>query len=339
MERQRSIDLFLTLVRQGLKTGKADAFPDLDEEAWKEILDLGLKQGVIGLVFAGASALSSEVVIPDSISYRMMIEADRIIRRSEKVSKGANSLVAALETEGIHPVIMKGPSVAVYYPDPKLRESGDLDIFILPDGFDKAIGIIPSGEFHKDSDGNILYHWDDVLIDQHPRYFDLHNQQPARLDNVNPSPEDQLLMLSLHIRKHCMAAGVGLRQICDMAMAYRALEGSYDPQTLLDLYDHTGSARWNLLLASFIRSYLGDVPLPYPEDRNYPNPGSLFKIVFAGGSFGHYNPSRGKAISRKGSHRKVDTFIRILKRLPFSLHYCRRELLPYLSSLTKGNIG
>ena len=339
MEIQRSIDLFLTLVRQGLKTGKADAFPDLDEESWNEILDLGLKQGVIGLVFAGASALPSEVVIPDSISYRLMIEADRIIRRSEKVSKVERSLTAALESEGIHPVIMKGPSVAIFYPEPKLRESGDLDIFIPPVDFDKAVGIITTGKFHKDPDGNILYHWDDVLIDQHPRYFDLHNQQSAKLDNNKPSHEDQLLMLSLHIRKHCMAAGVGMRQICDMAMAYRALEGSYDPVELFNLYERTGSTKWNLLLASFIRTYLGDLPLPYPDNCDYPNPGSLYKIVFSGGSFGHYDPSREKALSRSSLYRKTDTVIRILKRMPFSLRYSKGEILPYLSSLIKGNLG
>ena len=338
MEEQRTVDLFLTLVRLGLKTGKADAFPDLDEESWKELLDLGLKQGVIGLVFAGASALPSEIVIPDSISYRLMIEADRIIRRSEKVSKSASSLLKALEAKGIHPVIMKGPSVAVYYPEPKLRENGDLDIFIPPEDFDKAANIIPPGKVHKDPDGNILYFWDDVLVDQHPRYFDLHNRRSAKLDNDNPSPEDQLLMLSLHIRKHCMAAGVGLRQICDMAMAYRTLDGSYDPQALLDLYEHTGSARWNLLLASFIRSYLGDVPLPYSDSCSFPNPRPLTRIVFSGGSFGHYGPSRETVLNRGGTSRKLDTLRRLIRRIPFSLSYAPRELIPYLTSLIKGNI-
>ena len=325
-------------MRQGLKTGKADAFPDLDEVSWKDILDLGLKQGVIGLVFAGASTLPSELVRPDSISYRLMIEADRIIRRSEKVIEAASSLVAAFEAEGIHPVIMKGPSVAVYYPEPKLRESGDLDIFILPEIFDKAAGIIPSGEFHKDPDGNILYNLDDVLIDQHPRYFDLHNQQSARLKYDDPLPEDQLLMLSLHIRKHCMAAGVGLRQICDMAMAYRALDGNYDPQALLDLYERTGSSRWNLLLASFIRSYLGDVPLPYPGGTSLPAPAALYRIVFNGGNFGHYGPSRETVLNRGGTSRKLDTLRRLIRRIPFSLSYAPRELIPYLTSLVKGNI-
>ena len=259
------------------------------------------------------------------------------MRRAEQVSKAAASLIKALEEKGLHPTVMKGPAVAAFYPDPRLRESGDLDIFLQPGEFEAAVDALSLIDYHKDPDGNILYSWEGVPIDQHPRYFDLHSKKTIG-QQADGSPESQLLMLSLHIRKHCMGAGVGLRQICDMAMAYRALLKQSDIQRLLDLYKKSRSSRWNLLLASFIKEYLGDVPLPYAAGTSLPNPAPLHKIVFSGGSFGHYDPSRRQALKKGGASRKIDTLVRMLRRIPFSLRYSRSELLPFLISLIRGNV-
>ncbi len=330
-------EAFTALVRRGLRTGEDESFPALDDRQWEAVLELGKIQGVTGLLFSGVESLPPEVVVPEQIIFRLMVEADRIMRRAEQVSKAAASLIKALEEKGLHPTVMKGPAVAAFYPDPRLRESGDLDLFLRPGEFEAAVDALSLIDYHKDPDGNILYSWDGVPIDQHPRYFDLHSKKTIG-QQADGSPESQLLMLSLHIRKHCMGAGVGLRQICDMAMAYRALLKQSDIQRLLDLYKKSRSSRWNLLLASFIKEFLGDISLPYPDDQNLPSPSPLHRIVFSGGSFGHYASSREAALKKGGVSRKLDTFSKILRRIPFSLRYSCSELIPYLNSLIKGNI-
>ena len=84
-----------------MNTGETERFPSLDDGQWDEILDLGLKQGVTGLLFSGASSLSDDIIIPHKTAIRLMMETDRILRRSEKVSKAADSLMAALKTKGL----------------------------------------------------------------------------------------------------------------------------------------------------------------------------------------------------------------------------------------------
>ena len=164
-----------------MKTGGTERFPSLDDGQWDEILDLGLKQGVTGLLFSGASSLPDSIIIPYKTAIRLMMETDRIIRRSEKISNASESILAALKTKGLNPTVMKGPSAAALSPEPKLRESGDLDIFLPPSEFEKAIEVVAPGSFRKDPDGNILYHWDGIDIDQHPRYFDLHCSEESKL--------------------------------------------------------------------------------------------------------------------------------------------------------------
>ena len=149
-------EAFLALVRRGLRTGEDGSFPALDARQWEGVLELGTAQGVTGLLFSGVESLPPEVVVPEQIIFRLMVEADRIMRRAEQVSKAAASLIKALEEKGLHPTVMKGPAVAAFYPDPRLRESGDLDIFLRPGEFEAAVDALSLIDYHKDPDGGVF---------------------------------------------------------------------------------------------------------------------------------------------------------------------------------------
>ena len=150
-------EAFTALVRRGLRTGEDESFPALDTRQWEAVLELGKIQGVTGLLFSGVESLPPEVIVPEQIILRLMVEADRIMRRAEQVSKAAASLIKALEEKGLHPTVMKGPAVAAFYPDPRLRESGDLDIFLRPGEFEATVDALSLIDYHKGPDGNILY--------------------------------------------------------------------------------------------------------------------------------------------------------------------------------------
>ena len=172
-------------------------------------------------------------------------------------------------------------------------------------------------------------------VDLHTRYYDL-SAEGKDLPAV-PSPEGTILMLSAHILKHAMGPGVGLRQICDMAMACRSLTGRIDTVRLRKYFRSSGTTRWNRMLCSLIHIRFGlDTGFfPGEKPRRF---APLEKIVFAGGNFGHYSQSRKKALFRSARARKVDTAFRLVRRIPFSLHYAPKEYTSYFISLIKGNL-
>lgn len=320
-------ELFFALIQSGLYERNFGTFPELSLKQWKALVALAHRQTVTGMLFRGITHLPKGYPLPQEILLQLGGEAETIERHSQEIRKVADALTARFQAEGLHPIIMKGPEVAKFYAQPMLRESGDLDLYFAPSEIDKALKI--AGSADKAPDGSYHFKENGVDIDVHRSYYNLHGRH---LPSV-PSPEATLVMLSGHILKHCMGPGIGLRQICDMAMAHRAL--SVEPSHLQEVYRKAGLERWSKLLYAFLHQYLNVEPLY--DDEISPQP--LLYIILEGGNFGHYAATRSAAFTKSAFRRKMDTARRYLKRLPFSFKYAPREVLPSIGELISGNLS
>lgn len=322
------IGKFFILLRAGLTDTPAGGFAATAEE-WDAILRLAREQTVPGIVYSGISRLP-ESGMPDAARrIALMVEAERIAARTRLVGRVAEDLLSELRAADLHPVILKGPAAGRHYPAPELRTSGDIDLFLNRYEYADALSFLSARGImaFREPDGSHLYKRDGVTVELHPRYFDLHVRE--ELLPAVPSPEAELLMLSAHILKHAIGVGVGLRQICDIAQAYRALAHRWDRETLQDCLEGTGLNRWNDLLCSFLTAHLQVPEQLLPEFRRV-SPERLYEIVFAGGNFGRHRKGM------KGG--KLRTLGHFLRRLPFSLHLAPRETLRTLAELTQGNL-
>lgn len=330
-------DLFLALVRSGLyerplaadEQSMAQAATDAD---WAEILEAGTQQTVLGLLYQALFQLPSNIKPPEPVVTELMSRALRSVRRNYAVTTATKSLVARLNTSGLSPVVMKGTSVAAYYLHPEFRTCGDIDLYLPPHEIEAAWEMLE--ERSLSPDGSRIGRYGGIDIDLHKRYFDLHcsaNKLPAI-----GTPEATLLMLSSHILKHAIGPGVGLRQLCDMAMACRALEGSFKPAELREIFQRTGSLRWNRLLFSFLAQEL-DMPDPVFGSEHVSS-APLLRIINEGGNFGHYAASRDQELAAGGLKRKMHTLRRFIRHLPFSLRFAPRETIATIFSLTRGNL-
>ena len=305
----------------------------LSAEGWEGLYREARRQSVTGLLYRGLADLP--VDIPDSVSFPLVTETVRLETLGREMAAASADLIAMFGQEGFHPMEMKGSAVAALYPDPWLREYGDIDLY-FPDGeavqaagllrrSGAGVGYAPDGSFH--------FYFRDKSIDVHDRYFDLYGKA-ARPEPG--TPEAMLLMLSAHLLKHAAGAGAGLRQVCDLAAAYRSLDGKYDPDALREYCARNGIGAWNKLASSFLSRYLGIPDRLYPGNAVSPAP--LLRIVAEGGNFGHHSPSRTRAVNSSGFRRKTDTALRFLRHLPFSLRYAAPATLSSLATLVKGNL-
>ena len=320
-------ELFFTLLRAGLNGTPLASFPKLEGRQWAAILDQARKQTVVGLLYQGISQLPEGYPVPHNLLFVLIAEIGQLEKESRKVQQTAAALTAEFEAQGLHPLVMKGPAVAAFYDQPLLRECGDIDLYFPPEEFDKAVSM--AGDVTPAPDGSVHYKREGIDIDQHRLYFDCHSR---KLPTV-PSPEATLLMLSAHILKHCMGVGIGLRQLCDLAMAYKRL--SVPPEDLRRCFRDAGLERWNRLLFSFLHQYLGAEPLY----DTLPSPEPLLKIVLEGGNFGHHSQAREASLYKSPLRRKLGTAGLFLRRIPFSLRYAKKELVPMLGELLRGNLS
>ncbi len=322
------------LLRYGLFDSPVPSSFHLSDSRCHDLLALAEAQRVEGIIAAAVKKLDESVSVPADVVERLLVDAATIRLRSSKLKSLSDKILHEYRSAGLHPLLMKGPAVAVFYPEPELRSSGDIDIY-LPEGeFDSAVQLLrESGTSLKESpDGSVQYRRDGILIDQHRKYFDLHIEA-EQLPDPN-TPEACLLMLSCHILKHSMGPGIGIRQLCDIALAYRSL--AFDSARLKETYRRSGTQRWNRLLCAFLRDYLDTDAGLFPGDVS--SSGPLAKIVFSAGDFGYHSDSRRRAVASGENRRKLDTLMHFVRRIPFSLKYAPGEFRSYFAELVKGNI-
>ena len=329
-------DVFFALLRSGLwerplaedELAKAIALANSD---WQSILQLARQQTVSGLLYRAITHLPADFPLPDGYALDLMAISGGIAQNNCHKAAVCQKILSTCINAGLHPVVMKGSSVAAFYAHPELRSSGDIDLYFLPEEFPRATALLggeaaPDGSLHFDSDG--------VSIDLHDRYFDLHCPTD-KLPAVG-TPEATILMLSGHILKHAIGAGVGLRQCCDLAAAWHTLSGSLDPAKIRELFRRTGTLRWNRLLFSFLAEFLGLPDSPFSGDPISGKP--LLRVILEGGNFGHYAAARFDSLTADDRRRKRNTLSRFLHRLPFSLRFAPRETIATMFSLLRGNL-
>ncbi len=186
---------------------------------------------------------------------------------------------------------------------------------------DKAIDLVKSHGIKVETmpDGSQSYEWKGIEIEQHPTIVDLCSPAARKwipeLDGepgyvpsdladglLVPSPELNALLLNTHILKHALGKGIGLRQMCDLAMLYHRIcaDGRRQEcgERIFRLYRRAGILKWSRLLHSFLVGVIGlkEEELPYSEKVVSYWP--LFRIVEDGGNFGQH---RGKGSGCSGT--------------------------------------
>jgi len=327
MTEQSSLELLLLILR-GEQPPQAP-----DEDTWMDLIRTAGHQTVTGLLYKAAERFPEGYTISERVLFTLMSEVTRIVNRNLKLGEVEKEVLEILRSGGLDPIVMKGSSCAARYPSPELRTGGDIDLYIPKGEFPRALELLwDSGmELDRKPDSSVEFTFRGCDVELHPRYFDLHVRE-SLLPQVG-TPEAEMLMLSAHILKHACGVGVGLRQIMDYALAYKAYPGDYGQ--LSALFRRCGLSRWNALLLSFVKDYIDpSVEVPKPVDS-----APLFRIVARGGNFGHFQTKRLETIYEKSPlRRKLNTAKRFIGRLPFSLRYAPREIIPLLAQLFRGNL-
>jgi len=327
MNQDSTLELLLLILR-----GEAPPQP-LDEGTWLALIQAAGRQTVTGLLYHAAEHFPEGSKISERVLFTLLGEVNKIANRNLKLGEVEKEVLDILRSGGLNPVVMKGSTCAARYPSPELRTGGDIDLYVPERDFPRAVELIRASgiECTPKPDTSMDFVLKGCEVELHRKYFDLHVRE-SLLPPVG-TPEAELLMLSAHILKHACGVGVGLRQIMDFALAYKAFTGDY--KELDELFRRCGLSRWNTLLLSFVKQYIDpSVAVQEPVDSE-----PLLRIVARGGNFGHFQANRLESIHGKPAfRRKFDTFRRFLSQLPFSLRYSPREILPLMAQLFCGNL-
>ena len=311
--RDRTLGVFFAMLRAGLweKEATLSTFGDIDFE---KVLHIAQQQAVLGLVTAAFDHIKDY-----SVPKKTVLSFFQYIYVLERKNKGMNSFIEKiwriLSENGINAVLVKGQGIANCYERPLWRESGDVDVLLMPEDYDKARSIFDP---MSSSIVEELGHHVQLTIDKW--IVELHGNQGCGLsssmdnylfeiqkktfgpggcrfwhdgDTDIPLPEENndVIFIFTHFLKHFYKGGLGLRQICDWSRLLWTYRSSIDAELLASrLREMELTSEWKAF-ASFAVKYLGmpeDAMVLYDSSSKWGRKADLIlKFIIASGNFGH----------------------------------------------------
>lgn len=100
------------------------------------IYRLAHKQSVLGLVLAGLEL--SKVKPPKEVLLQWIGDVQVIEQRNKAMNKFVAELIERLRKADIYAILVKGQGIAQCYEKPLWRSSGDVDLLLSEDNYEKA---------------------------------------------------------------------------------------------------------------------------------------------------------------------------------------------------------
>ena len=342
----------------------------LSERQWYKVLEEAEKQTVTGIVFLAISRLPEQEMPSLSVLATWLATAHRDSGKYASMTAVLSRLLPLLEKNGLHPVLQKGHAVARFYASPELRSCGDIDLYFPNEERVKADNVMKELGYKIVStpDCGSCYIVGQTEVEHHSMLIEIHNplhsglikdlcrsfpSKETRLtDSVKarvPSPMVELIMMNAHILKHCLGVGIGLRQFCDYALAWRNLtdvslhgDAAVDIDKYLNVCGRLGILKWTRVLHSFINRYLpafgGMAVAELPGEVEANAVERIFGLVCEGGNFGKYSRSRQSFIRKNKLGRKLHTMSAFLNNRSFVYRLAPSEAFWTFTRLLVGQI-
>lgn len=230
--------VFLELVRAGLweKEARLSQFGKLDFE---EIMRLAEEQAVMGLVTAGLKHVQDTKVPQDEL-LQFVGQTIQIEQQNKAMNDFLDSFYEKLQKAGITAVLIKGQGISQCYERPLWRNSGDIDLLLDEENYEKAKSFVATladtVEKENHEIKHIGYTVEGWIVELHGTlHCGLSKKMDRMLDFVQfdtfknnyrvwkngvtsvnlPEVNNDIIFVFTHYLKHFYKGGLGLRQICD----------------------------------------------------------------------------------------------------------------------------
>ena len=142
---QKETEVFFSLLRAGLWTDIESA--DMRNQGfaesvdWEGVYQLAEEQSVIGVVLAGIERLKSANVhlrFNQELLLQWIGEVQMLEQQNQAMNKFIAYLIEKLRKEDIYALLIKGQGIAQCYEKPQWRCSGDVDLFLSDNNYNRA---------------------------------------------------------------------------------------------------------------------------------------------------------------------------------------------------------
>ena len=325
--------------------GSVEKIPASIKEAdWKVLYAIAKKQALTGVLFHGIKQLPKELAPDAGLLMQWMGMAQNIRQQNIRLFLDSAKVCKKFKDVGFRNCILKGQGNALLYPDPYMRTSGDIDIY-LDGGRNRVMQYI-----NKVCPNQVMrYHHVDfpvmkTAIEVHftPSYmfYPVHNRRMQKwfkevmdlqCSNVVTLPDGygeitmpttsfNVIYILSHLYRHVFTEGIGLRQLIDYYFVLvkseerrvKNLTALQHELKYLGLWKFAGAVMYVLHETLGLPEEKMIAPIDVNEGR------FLLAEIMQGGNFGQYDTRLGS----KENEGKLHRYFRMnLRNLRFVKHY------------------
>lgn len=312
-------------------------------EEWKELYRMAVKQTLAGVLFPAIERLPAEQRPPRDVLLQWYVLKERIVQGNRLLNRRAVETVDYFRKEGFECCILKGQGMSTLYPDPLLRTSGDIDIW-LGGGREKIYA------FARDRVGlqGLTYQhihyplYEDAEVEVHTtpgflyapmanrrlqRFFEAYAEEqwrhevalPEGMGCISvPTAEFNRVYILLHIYMHLFGEGIGLRQVLDYYYVLRQPTTEESKARTAAMFRQLRMLRFARAMMWVLQEVFGledDYLLVAPDEREGR---FLLSEIMLAGNFGKYD----HRIDRSNHHKLLPRVWNSVKRGgKFMMHY------------------
>ena len=233
-------DIFFAILRSIVWGTSADVPSNVD---WNALLNLAARQKCLHAFSLWIK--TQHITTPYDKHLQSGVYV--LLGRHARLNQLAIEVLDILSHNQIPATLIKGVSIAGLYPDPDMRDFGDVDIYVGEDNYHRAAEIVtaayPEAYWHSDIRGGIHYilvldENQDRVVELHRVTMEFHDKkadalyqafthkyltQPASMSLGDavvsvPTAAYNALYVFMHAWHHFESTGVGFRQLADWAL-------------------------------------------------------------------------------------------------------------------------
>lgn len=330
---------FFSFLRAGIWGEWNGKSLDSSKIDWSVIVQMADMQTVAGIIWQGLDRASESGFDIDFTKIPLLAaKVDIYEKEYYKNYSASKEIFEKFQSAGAQVLLLKGVVSSALYTNPSLRASGDIDLYVSCNNLN---ALLPSSS-KKSADGSYSFLYKGITVEIHNEILDvsapLSIKFAKRVCSMDeglkkdfyycPSPRLNILLYNSHVFKHVIGRGVGLRQLCDYALA-RACN-NYDRALYLSDCKRLGLLKWTKILDAFCVQYLGldkdclEYEFPQHDRKRDAFVQKLLDKILREGNFGQY--------AGKGSG-AFNTFMAFCSNLNFSLRIAPRETIWHIAGL------
>ncbi len=286
----------------------------LSVREWSYVYDMANRQALTGIIFSAVEVLPQDKRPPVTLVLKWIALTEQIRTRNANINEMMPAVESLFLKDGFQGCILKGNGVSRYYPEPDLRMSGDIDIWLCG----KRQEILTEVAKHAKKVRAVYHHveglrLDNIDVEVHftPSWlnspfknlrlqFWLKKQWPTQSANVvqledgnvihAPTTAFNRVYVLLHIYRHFFYEGIGLRQLLDYYYVLKAGFSKEEQKETVAVFKKLGLYKFSRAVLWVLHEVFRLMPEYFIVPPDIATGRVLLDEIIRGGNFGTFSP-------------------------------------------------